>query len=165
MKVALTSDHTGYNNLREVRLFLESLGHECVSFGPSALNPADDYPDFVLPAAKAVAAGRCDRGIILGGSGQGEAMGANRIGGIRCAVFYSTAVARRAVDAEGKTSHDPYEIIKLTREHNDANMLSLAARFLSPDEINQAIKIWLATDFSGNARHSRRIAKLDREVS
>lgn len=164
MKIALACDHSGYEALQDIKIFLQSLGHETKNFGPVSLNPSDDYPDFILPAAKAVASGECQKGIIIGGSGQGEAMSANRINGVRCAVFYATAVPRRAVDVEGNTSHDPYEIIKLSRLHNDANMLSLAARFLSNNEIHQAIKVWLETDFSGNTHHARRNAKLDREA-
>ncbi len=163
MNIALATDHAGFEQLKELQARLESLGHGCKNFGPTKLDPADDYPDFITPAAKAVASGECERGIILGGSGQGEAMAANRIRGVRCAVFYGPAVPKGIVDAEGATSHDPYEIIRLSREHNDANMLSLAARFLSLNEMKQAVDLWLATPFSNEERHSRRIAKLDKE--
>lgn len=164
MKIALACDHAGFNALKELQEYLESLGYSCINFGPNALNPSDDYPDFVLPAARSVAKGECERGIIIGGTGEGEAMSANRIAGVRCTVFYAPAVPKAAVDAEGNISHDPYEIIKLSRQHNDANMLSLAARFMSLNDMQRAVKLWLETDFSGNTHHARRNAKLDREV-
>ncbi len=161
MKVALTTDHAGYEALKELKLFLESIGHECVDYGPTKLDPEDDYPDFMFPAAHAVARGECDRGVIMGGSGQGEAIAANRVPGIRCAVFYGPVVAKVAVDADGTMSDDPYEIIKLSRAHNDANVLSLSGRFLTLDEMKQALAIWFETPFSGVERHIRRIRKLD----
>lgn len=161
MKIAITTDHAGFEALQELKSYLASLGHETVDFGPTSSNKDDDYPDFMFPAAKAVASGDCERGIILGGSGQGEAIAANRIKGIRCALFYGTAIAKTAVDAEGNTSEDPYEIVKLSRQHNDSNMLSLSGRFLSLDEMKQAIKTWLDTPFTGLERHIRRIKKLD----
>lgn len=164
MNIALATDHAGFEQVKELQVFLESLGHSCTNFGPTRLDPGDDYPDFIIPAAKAVADDRCDVGIILGGSGQGEAMAANRVRGVRCAVFYGPAVARRPVDAEGDISHDPYEIIRLERRHNNSNMLSLAARFLNVTEMKQAVKLWLDTPFSDEARHARRIAKLDEET-
>jgi ribose 5-phosphate isomerase B len=161
MTVALASDHAGFEQLKQLEQFLDSLGHKFHNFGPVSLNPDDDYPDFIFPAAKTVASGGCERGIILGRSGQGEAMAANRIKGVRCAVFYGPAVPRRVVDAGGRTSHDPYEIIKLSRQHNDSNMLSLGASFLSFDEIKIVVKLWLETDFSGEERHKRRNQELD----
>ena len=161
MTIALASDHAGFEQLKQLQNFLESLGHKCHNFGPVALTPDDDYPDFIFPASKAVASGGCERGIILGRSGEGEAMAANRIKGVRCSVFYGPAVARRVIDAHGKTSHDPYEIIKLSRAHNDSNMLSLAASFVNLEDIKIVVKLWLETPFSGEVRHERRIKKLD----
>jgi ribose 5-phosphate isomerase B len=161
MKIALATDHAGLEQLRELQEFLERAGHDCQNFGPGSLDPQDDYPDFMFPAAKAVADGRCDMGIILGGSGQGEAMAANRVKGIRCAVFYGPAVAKKVVDSDGRTSHDPLEIVKLSRRHNDANMLSLAARFVSLEDMKKVIKLWLETEFKGEERHQRRIKKMD----
>lgn len=163
MKVAITSDHTGYEQLKDLELFIESLGHEVQNFGPAKMDPGDDYPDFIAPAAKAVANGSCDKGVILGGSGQGEAMSANRFKGVRCAVFYGPAVPRKVIDAEGHTSHDPYSIVRLSRQHNDANIISLAARFVTLSDMEDVIKLWLETDFSGEGRHARRIKELDRE--
>jgi len=161
MIIALATDHAGFEQLKELQRFLELAGHVCKNFGPTSLAPDDDYPDYIFPAAKAVASGDCQMGIILGGSGQGEAMAANRVKGVRCAVFYGPAVARRPVDIEGDISHNPYEVVKLERQHNDANMLSLAARFVSLEDMKQVIKLWLETPFSGEERHKRRIAKLD----
>jgi len=163
MRVAITTDHAGFEALKELKVFIESLGHECVDFGPTTFDAEDDYPDFMFPAAKAVASGDCERGIIMGGSGNGEAMAANRINGVRCALFYSPAIAKEPIDAEGHMSDDPYEIVKLSRQHNDANVLSLSGRFLSLHEMKMAIQIWFETPFTGAERHARRIAKLDQE--
>jgi ribose 5-phosphate isomerase B len=161
MKIAITTDHAGFEALKALRVFIESLGHECVDFGPQTFQADDDYPDFMFPAAKAVATGDCEVGIILGGSGNGEAMAANRIKGVRCALFYGPVIAKTAINAEGDISDDPYEIVKLSRQHNDANVLSLSGRFLSLDEMKQATEIWLGTPFSNLERHERRIKKLD----
>jgi ribose 5-phosphate isomerase B len=161
MNIALATDHAGFEQLKELALYLESLGHSCQSFGPETFVVDDDYPDFIKPAAESVVRGECERGIILGGSGQGEAMAANRIKGVRCAVFYGPAVPLRIVDASGRESRDPYEIIRLSREHNDANMLSIAARFVSLADMKHVIKVWLDAPFSNEERHKRRLKKLD----
>lgn len=161
MTIALATDHAGFEDLKELQSYLESLGHQCRNLGPKSYQPEDDYPDFIRPAALAVASGQCQMGIILGGSGQGEAMAANRVPGVRCAVFYGTSVARRPIDAAGHTSRDPYEVIRLSRQHNNANMLSLAARFVSLSEMQHAVKLWLETPFSDESSHLRRLAKLD----
>lgn len=147
--------------MQQLASFLQGLGHEVVQYGPKAFNGDDDYPDFMFPAAQAVADGTCDVGIIMGGSGQGEAMAANRVKGVRCALFYSPAIAQVAIDAEGNMSDDPYEILRLSRQHNHANVLSLSARFLTVDQMKQAVQIWLDTPFSSEERHARRVAKLD----
>lgn len=161
MNIALACDHTGFEQLKELSKYLKSLGHDCINFGPKNLKPEDDYPDYVKPAAEAVAGGKCERGIIIGGTGQGEAMAANRLKGIRCVVFYGPAVPRKVIDAEGRTSHDPYSIIKLSRQHNNSNMLSLAARFESLEDMKKIVELWLAAPFSGEPRHIRRIEKMD----
>lgn len=161
MKLALTTDHAGYENLKQLKAWLESQGHNCLDFGPQSFDVDDDYPDFMFPAAKAVASGECEAGIILGGSGQGEAMAANRIKGVRCTLFYSPAIAKEPIDAEGNMSDDPYEILKLSRQHNHANVLSLSSRFLSLEEMKRAIEVWLSTPYSDAERHARRVAKLD----
>ena len=162
MKIALSTDHAGFDQLKLLEKFLTSNGYGCVNYGPTGFDAEDDYPDFIFPAAEAVARGECDCGIIMGGSGQGEAMSANRVKGVRCAVYYGPAKAAEAVDAEGHTSDDEYEILKLSKQHNNANMLSLAARFVSQSEIEKAVTIWLNEPFSGAERHSRRIGKLDK---
>jgi ribose 5-phosphate isomerase B len=112
--------------------------------GAHEYDALDDYPDFIFPCAHAVADDTESRGIILGGSGQGEAMAANRVKGVRAAVYYN----------------GPDEIVKLSREHNNANVLSLGARFMDEDKILTVIKLWLAEPFAGG-RHQRRIDKLD----
>ncbi len=128
-----------------LKAHLISSGYTVEDFGAATLNAEDDYPDFIVPAAHAVADGSCDRGIVLGGSGQGEAIAANRVPGVRAVVYYG----------------EPSDIIRLAREHNDANVLSLGARFLATHEAIQAVNAWLATDFTSDERHVRRIAKLD----
>lgn len=161
MKIALATDHAGFEALRQLKAFIESLGHETVDYGPENFNPNDDYPDFMFPAARAVAAGDCDAAVILGGSGQGEAMAANRVKGVRCGLFYGPVVAKTAIDTEGHVSDDPYEILRLNRQHNHANALSLAGRFLTVDQMKEAIQVWLNTPYSDEERHARRVAKLD----
>jgi ribose 5-phosphate isomerase B len=145
----------------DIKQHLTNMEHQYVDCGPSSLDVDDDYPQFMFKAAAAVSRHECDLGIILGGSGEGEAMAANRVKGIRCALFYGPQLPKGPVDSEGHTDHDPYEILKLSKLHNNANMLSLAARFLDLDEIKQAIDIWLNASFSGLERHQRRIDQLD----
>lgn len=162
MKIALASDHTGYEQLNDLQEFLEQLGHTCENYGPKTLDTSDDYPDYIFKAAEAVAKGVCEKGIVLGGDGQGEAMVANRLKGVRCGVYYGPAVTGKAVDVKGRISNSPYEIVRLTRLHNDANMLSIGARFVALNDMKDVIKLWLETNFSGEARHTRRIDKLDK---
>lgn len=161
MKIAVTTDHAGFEALKDLKLYITSLGHECIDYGPKSYDESDDYPDYIYPAAKAVSRGECEMGIIMGGSGQGEAIVANRVKGVRCALFYGLALAKEPIDAEGTISQDPYEIVKLSRQHNHSNVLSLSGRFLSLDEMKQAIKIWLETPVSDAERHLRRINKID----
>jgi ribose 5-phosphate isomerase B len=164
MKISLTTDHTGlaYDNVfMELEKYITELGHKVVNYGPKQLDMEDDYPDFMFPAAEAVARGECEAGIIMGGSGQGEGMAVNRLKGVRCTVFYTPALAKQPIDAEGNMSEDPYEILKLSRQHNHANMLSLSSRFLSLEEMKIAIKTWLETPYSDVDRHIRRVHKLD----
>ncbi len=145
MKIALGADHAGVALKEEIKTWLEADGHAIFDYGALEENPDDDYPDFVIPAAKAVASGEAECAIIFGGSGQGEAIAANRIQGIRAVVYYGLVE----------------EILTLSREHNDANVLSLGARFLTSEEAREAVHIWLSTEFSGDERHIRRIKKLD----
>lgn len=165
MKIALATDHAGFEELKSLQAYLVSLGHECINYGPENFDPEDDYPDFIFAAAQAVAAGECERGLIFGGSGQGEAMAANRVKGVRCALFYGPISTTKPINAEGETSDDPYVLLRLSREHNNANMLSLAARFLTQEDIEVAVKIWLKQPAADVERHLRRIAKLDTGVA
>lgn len=146
MKIALAAGHAGFELKKKLKAFVESLGHEVEDFGAHELDPADDYPDFVIPAARAVAEGKADRAIIIGGSGQGEAMGANRMKGVRAAVLHGGAMDK---------------VVRLSREHNDANVLALGARLMDSNVAKRAVETWLNTKFPGDERHVRRIKKLD----
>ncbi len=166
MKIYIGCDHTGYPLKERLKTYLTelNLGYEVVDKGPFRFDADDDYPDFIRPVAEAVASddkeGVKSFGIIMGGSGQGEAMCANRVPGARAAVFYSEALAQSAIDVKGEQSTDPYEIVKLARVHNNANILSLSIRFLSEDQIKFAIELFLKTEFKNEERHMRRIQKL-----
>jgi ribose 5-phosphate isomerase B len=144
MKIHLATDHAGLELKEKVKLYLSDLNYEVIDHGAYEYDALDDYPDFIFPCAKAVSNDIESKGIILGGSGQGEAMAANRVKGVRAAVFYN----------------GPDEIIKLSRQHNNANILSLGARFMSEEEMYKIIEVWLSTDFE-SGRHQRRIEKLD----
>lgn len=145
MKIFLASDHAGFELKEALTPFLRERGYEVEDLGPSTLEPNDDYPDYLVLLGHRVAAEKGSMGIGIGGSGQGEAIAVNRVKGARAAVYYG----------------GPKEIITLSREHNDANVLSLGARFISIDEAKEAVVLWLTTNFSGDERHVRRIAKLD----
>ncbi len=146
MKIHFATDHAGYELKEKLVPFVrDDLGFEVEDHGAHEYNPDDDYPDFVKAAGEAVAANPEDRAIILGGSGTGEAIVANRIPGVRAVVYYG----------------GPLEVVMLSREHNDANTLSLGARFLEEEEAKQVVKTWLNTSFSNDERHVRRIAKID----
>ena len=149
MKIYLGGDHAAFPLKEKIKEYLtKDLGYEAEDKGAFSFDGLDDYPDFIKPVACAVASDpENSRGIIMGGSGQGEAIAANRFKGVRAAVFYG----------------GPEEIIKLSREHNDANILSIGARFVSENDIMHAVKLWLSTPFSGEERHQRRIAKIDEE--
>ena len=144
MKIHLATDHAGLELKEKVKLYLSDLDYEVIDHGAYEYDALDDYPDFIFPCANAVSNDPESKGIILGGSGQGEAMAANRVKGVRAAVFYN----------------GPDEIIKLSRQHNNSNILSLGARFISIEEIYKVIEVWLSTDFE-SGRHQRRIEKLD----
>ena len=144
MKIHLATDHAGLELKEKIKLYLSDLNYEVIDHGAYEYDALDDYPDFIFPCANAVSNGPESKGIILGGSGQGEAMAANRVKGVRAAVFYN----------------GPDEIIKLSRQHNNANILSLGARFMSEEEMYKVIEVWLSTDFE-SGRHQRRIEKLD----
>lgn len=143
-KVIMASDHAGFELKKELKEFLEGLGYEVEDMGARRYDPEDDYPDFIRPAAEKVVFEKGSVGIVLGGSGQGEAIVANKVKGIRAAVFYG----------------GPEDIIRLSREHSDANVLSIGARFIDKEKIKEQVKLWLETDFEGG-RHERRIEKID----
>ncbi len=145
MKIALGCDHAGFTYKERIRAMLLGMGHEVKDFG--TFTPAMvDYPVFVRPAAQAVADGTCERGIVLGGSGNGEAIVANKVKGVRCALCWNEATARAA------------------REHNDANVLSLGERMIAEATALDVVRIFLATPFdpaAGGGRHARRIAMIE----
>lgn len=161
MKIYIGSDHAGYELKEKLKAYLPELGlgYEVIDKGAFNYNADDDYPDFISEVAKSVASEAGSFGIIIGGSGQGEAMCANRVKGARAAVFYGEAMAKQEIDVKGNKSNDPFEIVKLARIHNDANILSLSLRFLSEDQIKFAIELFLKTEFQNEERHLRRLAK------
>jgi len=147
MKIVLATDHAGYEHKEALKKHLLEQGYEVKDFGTNSAEPCD-YPDFIFPAAKAVAADpEGTRGIIFGGSGQGEAMVANRVKGVRATVYYGSQP----------------EIIELSREHNNANVLSIGARFVPVEEMVKVVDEWLELEFPLEERHLRRIQKIDAE--
>ena len=141
MKIAISSDHAGFEYKEKIKALLLGLGHEVKDFGTFSNAPVD-YPLFIGPAAEAVACGGFDRGIVLGGSGNGEAIVANKVHGIRCALCWNVETAR------------------LAREHNDSNVLSLGQRMIPEELALEIVRVWLATPFAGG-RHARRIALIE----
>jgi len=141
MKIAIGSDHAGFQYKEKIRLFLASLGHNVTDFGTYSEQPVD-YPLFIRPVAEAVARGEFERGVVLGGSGNGEAIVANRVKGIRCALCWNLESAR------------------LGRQHNDANALSLGQRMISLETALEIVRVWLETPFEGG-RHQHRIELID----
>lgn len=137
VKIGIGADHAGYEYKEQIKAALEAAGHTVVDFGTHSREQVD-YPAFIRPVAEAVAAGEIHRGIVLGGSGNGEAIAANRVPGVRCAVCWNRDTA------------------VLARRHNDANMISLGQRMISPDEASAIVEAWLTTPFDGG-RHTRRI--------
>lgn len=152
MKVLIASDHAGFGLKAKVISYLNELGIEHEDLGAFEHDALDDYPDFISPAAQAVSNDpENTRAIILGGSGEGEAMVANRFPNVRATVYY------------GEPTHiegEDLSIIKLSREHNNANVLSLGARFIDEEIMKRAVKEWLETPFTNDERHQRRIEKL-----
>ena len=141
MKISLGTDHAGFRHKEAVKALLTSLGHEVTDFGTHS-DEAVDYPVFVRPAAEAVARGDCDRGVVFGGSGNGEAMTANKVRGVRCALCWSEESAR------------------LSRQHNDANVLSIGQRLVPEELALEIVRVWLTTEFEGG-RHAKRIAQIE----
>lgn len=152
MKIFLGTDHAGFYLKEKIKEWLAEWGYEYEDMGAFEYDEQDDYPDFIKPAAEKVALRQAQgdydaRGIVIGGSGQGEAMVANRHKGVRATVY-----AARQLDLE---------LVKLMREHNNSNVLSLGARFVPEEDAKQVVKTWLETPFPGEDRHKRRIAKID----
>src|SRR5689334_10113049 len=144
MKIAIGSDHAGFEYKEAIRCWLAKQGHQVTDFGTSSNAPVD-YPDFIRPAAEAVARGDCERGIVLGGSGNGEAIAANKVRGVRCALCWSEETAR------------------LSRQHNDANVISIGQRMIPQELALRIVEIWLSTAFEGG-RHLARIRKIESAV-
>jgi ribose 5-phosphate isomerase B len=141
MKISLGTDHAGFHYKEKVKALLAELGHEVTDFGTFSEEPVD-YPLFIRPAAEAVVKGECERGIVFGGSGNGEAIAANKVRGVRCALCWNEETAR------------------LSRQHNDANVLSMGERVIPEETALAIVRVWLTTDFEGG-RHARRIAELE----
>jgi ribose 5-phosphate isomerase B len=141
MKIAVASDHAGFRYKELIKVTLAAEGHDVRDFGTHSTEPVD-YPGFIRHAALAVANGECERGVVLGGSGNGEAMVANRVSGVRCSLCWNVESAR------------------LARAHNDANVLSLGERMLTEAEALAILRVWMATPFDGG-RHLRRIQEID----
>ena len=141
MKIAIGSDHAGFHYKGLIKTFLHEQGHEVVDYGTDSTESVD-YPKFCRPAAEAVASGECERGIVLGGSGNGEAMVANRVKGVRCALCWNVESAR------------------MGRLHNDANMISMGERMVDESTALDIVKTWLTTEFEGG-RHVGRIEQID----
>lgn len=161
MKVYLATDHTGLALKDKVYKMLLQLGYTAQDCGAFENNPDDDYPDFIAKAAAEVSKDPVNnRGIIFGGSGQGEAIAANKFNGVRCALFYAAVPPVEPINIEGDTSTDPYAILKLTREHNDANMLSIGFRFVKEADVLNGVKLWLENPGPTAERHIRRINKI-----
>lgn len=161
MKIFIAADHTGFILKGVLVEYLrDALMYEVEDLGAPTLDGDDDYPDYVTPCAKKVVETPGTLGIVIGGSGQGEAIAANRVHEARCALYYGQAHATGAIDAAGAPSLDGYDIVRLSREHNDANVLSLAARFLTEDDAKEAVRIFVESPFTGEERHLRRIKKL-----
>lgn len=157
MKIYLATDHAGFELKEKVKAYLVQNKYEVEDYGAFEFDKQDDYPDFISKAAEAVSKDPSSKAIVFGGSGQGEAMVANKFKGVRAAVFYGPMMVQNSADAIGRISEDPFEVIKLTREHNDSNVLSLGSRFLKVGDALKAVQIFLETSFSEDERHKRRI--------
>lgn len=144
-KIYLGTDHAGFELKEKIKEYLKSKDWIVDDQGAFAVDPDDDYPDYIKIVAKMVQSDEGSRGLIFGMSGQGEAICANRLRGVRAIVYYG----------------GPLDILKLSREHNDSNILSLGSRFVDFDEAKMAVDLWLSTMFSGEERHVRRIHQID----
>ncbi len=153
MKIFVGTDHAGYALKEHLVLCLKAQGHEVVDKGAFEFNEQDDYPDFIIPVAEEVSKDSNNvKGIILGATGEGEAIVANKFRYVRAVVYYGKSQC--VVDDEA-------DIIVRSREHNNSNVLSLGARYLTEDEMMSAVDLWLKTPYSGGERHVRRLAKID----
>lgn len=160
-KIYLASDHAGFELKEKVKEALQKEDFAIEDLGAHSFTPEDDYPDFISLAAEAVSKDpQNSKAVVFGGSGQAEMMVANKFRNVRCALFYSAVIPTKTVDISGRSSQDSLEIIKLSRLHNDANVLSVGARFVGLEETLLAVKIWLGTPFSEDERHVRRINKI-----
>lgn len=147
MKIYIGSDHAGFELKEKLKIFINELGHEIEDKGAFSVDSNDDYPNFIIPVAKNVAEDTNSLGIVLGGSGEGEQISANKIDGVRAIEYYGGNL----------------EIVKLGREHNDANILSLGARFVDEKEAEESVKIFIETPFSNDERHIRRLNEIKNE--
>lgn len=155
MKIFVGSDHAGFGLKEKLVPYLKELGHEVEDKGAFEYNEEDDYPDFIIPVAREVSLHPKDvRGIVLGGSGQGEGMAANKFNNVRATVYYGQG---QCIVPEEHES-----IIKISRADNDANILSLGARFITEDEMKEVVREWLDTPFKNTEKYSRRITKMNR---
>ncbi len=153
MKIFIGTDHAGYVLKERLVEFLRSQGHEVVDKGAFEYDEHDDYPDFIIPVAQEVSRDSDNsRGIVLGATGQGEAMTANKFPHVRAVVFYGES--KCVVDDEA-------DVIIRSREHNNSNILSLGARYLTEEMMVKAVSLWLSTPYSQGERHLRRLAKID----
>lgn len=158
-KVYIASDHAGFALKGLLLEYVSELGHEGEDMGAYGFAAEDDYPQMVTPLAERVAREPHTYGVVIGGSGQGEAMCANRIKGTRAALFYGPRGALAPLEQGGEGSEDVYDIVRLARAHNDANVLSLGARFITTEQAKAALKIFIETAFSAGERHVRRLAQ------
>lgn len=160
--IYLATDHAGFELKNVLVEYVKTLGHEAVDCGAHTYDVADDYPPIIASAARKLsedfAQGKESRAIIIGASGQGEAMVMNRFKGVRCALYYGAPKISQ-IDAAGKE----LTMIQSTRIHNNANALSLGGRFLSEEESKEAVRTWLDTVFSGEERHARRVQQIDQQ--
>lgn len=157
--IFIAADHAGFALKNALLEHIRTLGYDVEDMGAFSQDHNDDYPDFMIPLAERVAATPNSRGILIGGSGQGEAMCANRVKGVRAAVFYGPMHVTDALDIDGGHSEDGFDAVRLPRKHNDANVLCIGARFVSGVDADEAVRIFLETSFSNSQRHARRLAK------
>lgn len=160
MTIFLATDHAGFELKEKIKHTLIGKGYQVEDCGAFEYDSGDDYPDTISKAAEKISEHPTDRAIVFGSSGQGEAIVANKFRNVRAVVFYGPYVPQNSIDVSGKTSNDPFEVVRLARVHNDANILSLGAHILSSEDASNAVDIFLQTDFSNEERHTRRIEKI-----